>query len=125
MYAVGFRVDDGPERTHGLRVGGAGDDALEEAWITGEVLHLRTCAGDERSFDLASGVPVDGGGPGSFAREDTLPEGVTLSDPDEASAIGVDGTSYPLPADGALRVEGEGPGVVLAWTDDGMLVALA
>lgn len=125
VYAAGFRVDDGPERTHGLRGGGTGDDALEEAWITGEVLHLRTCAGDERSFDLASGVPVEAGAPGIPAQEDTLPEGVRISDPDEASAIGVDGTTYPLPADGALRVEGDGPRVVLAWTDDGMLVALA
>ena len=125
VQASGFRVDDGPERPHDLLLGGVADDALEEAWVTGDVLHLRSCAGAQQSYDLQTGVQLTMSEPPAPAREEFLPDGVSIADPDEASAIVVDGTSYPLPADGALRVEGEGRGVVLAWTDDGMLVALA
>jgi hypothetical protein len=95
-----------------------GDDSVATARIDGNELLITTMDGEMGRFSLEDGRRIKRG----RAKKATpaLPAGVKVGSPEEGSRVTIGERSWPLPADGAVAVEG---GWWL-WTNEGMLVQL-
>lgn len=114
---------------HGLALLGGGrvrhaavgdDDEVDWARLDGEAVVIGTAAGEVVRVSLADGTARKPGRTKSPPRPPRAPEGVRWSEPEDPSAVVVDGKAWPLPADGAARVGQE----VWIWSDEGLLAQL-
>jgi hypothetical protein len=96
------------------------DDAIEAAWFHEGALCALTLEGTRARWASPGAEPSRTHAPHDEAPGIPLPDGVSLSEPDEDSCVTLGAHAWPVPADGAVAVDD----ALYAFTDDGMLTRL-